>query len=92
VTVVLAILAAVLLLRAAFLATMTLRYRARGGVFVTSVHAGVLALAGALATAAAFRTDVTLYLVLACGIVMGADLVIVRLLLRRDAATNQAHS
>ncbi len=79
-TVLLVILAVGLLLRALFLAALTVRYRGREGVPVASVHVGMLASAGVLASVASVYEHARLYLVLACGIVLAADLFVRRLL------------
>jgi hypothetical protein len=84
VTVLLALLAASLFFRAAVVVAMIGRYRSREGVRAAYVHAGLLAGAGLLSAAAATRTRATLYLVLACAIVMAADIVLTRRLAGRD--------
>lgn len=74
----LALLAASLFFRAAVVVAMIGRYRDREGARAAYIHAGLLACAGLLAAAAAIRTGATLYLVLACAIVMAADILITR--------------
>lgn len=78
--VLLSVLAAVLLLRAVFLSALIARYRERGGVLVASLHAAMLAGAGLLAIAAAISATATLYLALACGLVLVVDLLVQRAL------------